>query len=119
MEQKFHNSSVPINDIHSCGSSQEPDFGTGDISISTRNHINGHAIDIGRIYFAEPTAEQRLNADTTSMFSKEGATASNVNRRLSRIQAEYVTMLINKALNEEFNGVIPSDAAIKEILGKK
>lgn len=119
MKKEFHGKAFGINPIGSCGWGIEPEFGTGDISLSTRHTVDGHAIDIGEIYFSQPTEEQRLNADTTPFFTKEGMKSTNVNRRLSKIQADYVTALICKALNEEFNGVIPSDDEIKQLLGHK
>jgi hypothetical protein len=116
MRKLLHGKAVPIEDISSCGSSQEGKFGTGDMSISTRNMYDKWSIDIGQIYFADPSEEQRLDAETTPTFSKEDMIATNVNRRLSRIQAEYINRLICKALNEELMGVIPSDEEIKQIL---
>jgi hypothetical protein len=116
MRKLLHGKAVPIEDISSCGSSQEGKFGTGDMSISTRNMYDKWYIDIGQIYFADPSEEQRLDAETTPTFSKEGMIAPNVNRRLSRIQAEYINRLICKALNAELKGIIPSDEEIKQIL---
>jgi hypothetical protein len=122
MKKEFHGKAIQIQPISSSGWHLEPEFGTGDISLNTRLVVdgqvdNGHSIDIGKIEFTQPTTEQRLNADTTPFFTKEGINACNVNRRLSKIQAEYITALICKALNEEFNGVIPSDDEIKQLVG--
>ncbi len=122
MKKEFHGKAIQIQPISSSGWNLEPEFGTGDISLDTRlivkeSNDNGHAIDIGKINFAQPTEEQRLNADTAPFFTKEGMKSTNVNRRLSKIQADYITALICKALNEEFNGVIPSDDEIKQLVG--
>jgi hypothetical protein len=91
-------------------------FGIGDMSISSRNMADKSAIDIGTIYFADPSEEQRLDAETTPTFSSDGFKSFGVTRRLSRIQAEYINSLICKALNAELKGTIPSDEEIKQIL---
>ncbi len=116
MRRLLHGKAVRIQDIGCCGAFTEGKFGTGDLSISSRNVYDQWAIDIGKIYFAEPSEEQRLDAETTPTFSKEGMTATDVGRRLSRIQAEYINSLICKALNAELKGIIPSDEEIKQIL---
>lgn len=116
MRKLLHGKAVCIQDIGCSGAFTEGKFGTGNLSLSSRNIYDNWAIDIGEIYFAEPSEDQRLAAETTPVLSKEGYAAGGVGRRLSRIQAEYINALICKALNEELRGVIPSDDEIKSIL---
>lgn len=110
MKINYHGESIRCSPIATGGSYQD-DFGVGDLSISSRNE-DGHAIDLGNVYFAEPTDEQRLDADTTPIFSARGIRATMVNRRLSRVQADYICTIIVQALNAHLNGEIPSDLEI-------
>lgn len=41
MKKEFHGKALQINPIHSCGWGIEPEFGTGDISLSTRHVTDG------------------------------------------------------------------------------
>jgi hypothetical protein len=112
MDVRYHGRALLCSSICTTGN-HTGIFGEGSISISSRNEENRHAIDIGKVYFAEPTEAQRLDAETTPFLSTNGDKASKVNRRLSRIQAHYITELIIQALNDELRGVIPSDSEIK------
>ncbi len=73
-------------------------------------------LDLGHIFYSNPTEEDLLEAATTPW--KEHAdsmAASNINRRLSLIQAQFLASEICKFLDDKFEGVIPSDEEIKAL----
>jgi hypothetical protein len=78
--------------------------------------VGGNALDIGEIYFGNPNAEQLLDADTSPFGSPGNVASVDIKRRLSFKQAQYLTALISKFLNETLAGEIPPDHEIDELM---
>lgn len=89
-------------------------LGIGSMDISLRRPGTPWPwLDLGEIYFASPTPAQydaAVRAKATP--GPDGCAFSNIHRRLSRKQAEYIVGLISRMLEEKFKGQIPADDEI-------
>lgn len=93
-------------------------FGNGNMDISMHRPGDGYKwLDVLAIHFTQPTADQFMDCMTAPGHTEETQEKSNMFRRLSFVQANYIKDIVIKALEEEFaGGVIPSDEEIKQIL---
>jgi hypothetical protein len=93
-------------------------FGNGHIDISMHRPGPGYKwLDVLDIHFTQPTADQFMGCMTAPGHTEDAQEKSNMFRRLSFAQANYIKDILIKALEEEFaGGVIPSDEEIKQLL---
>lgn len=102
----------------SSSGSRTNEFGVGEISLGM--YRPGHhwpQIDLGQIWFSNPTPEQFEAAKVKHrMPDIDGRNFVDINRRISRKQADYITHLIATALNEKLKGEMPTDDEIDEIM---
>ncbi|WP_396190413.1 hypothetical protein [Flavobacterium sp.] len=76
-------------------------------------------VDLANIYFSCPNEAQLKTAKEEhdrSVFTKEGQNYTNIRRRVSMKQAEYITHLISEMLTEKFKDGIPPDSEIEDII---
>ncbi len=104
----------------STGHSQNQ-YGNGKMDLSL--HRPGHQypwLDLGVIYFSNPTAEQYKAAEEMQRAFPYGELAGNksdMHRRLSFKQAEYINYLIREMLMDKLNrGGIPADDEVDVIM---
>lgn len=90
---------------------RQNEFGVGQMSLELyRPGLDWPWIDLGHIYFSSPTPEQLLDAQTSGAFSEGHKAYVNIQRRLSKKQAELVVKKIAAMINLEFpNGIPPDD----------
>lgn len=89
-------------------------FGVGSMDISIHREGKWPWLDVGHVYFSDPTKEQILDADT-SPFGSEGERAkSDIRRRLSFKQAQLVREVMSRALSLTFECEIPADDEIEQ-----
>lgn len=97
----------------------ENSYGVGSFSLDARR-TDGRYVDIGELWFANPTPEQLRAAEAAArQYSSSspvradhaaGKAYSDIQRRLSLKQANYLMHIITRALNEALpDGVIPHD----------
>ena len=110
---------IHFSSVGSTGSSQNG-FGVGDIDISI--HRPGEKfpwIDLGRINYSSPTQTQYEDAETSPDMSEGRKAYVDINRRISKKQANYITFLICEMLKSELNGEIPADYEIDDLLKQR
>lgn len=102
----------------SSSGSHTNEFGVGEMSLGIyRPGLHWPQVDLGEIWYSEPTPEQYDKAATCySRHDKDGRNYVDINRRLSRKQAEYITYLITDMLTEKLKGEVPTDDEIDEIM---
>lgn len=93
-------------------------FGNGDVSISMHRPGDGYEwLDLLRINFTQPRDDQFLDCITAPSHTEAAKEKSNMSRRLSFVQANYIKNILIKAMKEAFPvGVIPSDEEINKII---
>ena len=96
-------------------------YGNGKMDLSLhRPHSPYPWLDLGLIYYSAPTAEQLKAIEKVceeDPYGPEAHNRSDVHRRLSFKQAEYVNYLILEMLTEKFGkDGIPCDDEIDEIM---
>lgn len=96
-------------------------YGNGKMDLSLhRPHSPYPWLDLGAIYYSAPTAEQLKAIEKVceeDPYGSEAHNRSDVNRRLSFKQAEYINYLIREMLTEKFGkDGIPCDDEIVEIM---
>lgn len=97
----------------SCCGSHENSFGIGDFSLALHRPQEKYAwVDLGHIYYSNPTPLQLEDAATSPKYSRGWNAVSDIHRRLSRKQAALVVDKINKMLVAEFADGIPPDDEI-------
>lgn len=90
-------------------------FGNGTMDISLhRPHSPYPWLDLGNIYYSSPTEEQLKAAEKVHKeepYGTEARNHSDIRRRLSFKQAQYVNYLIREMLTEKFSkdGIPPDD----------
>lgn len=100
--------------------STENEYGVGDMDISLHRPGNKYPwIDLGRINFSNPTQKQYLDAEISDYGTDGRKAFLNINRRVSKIQAEYIALLIREMLMKEFNGAIPPDDEIQDLMKQR
>ena len=104
---------IQFTSIVNTGSSQN-EYGVGDMDISLHRAGQKYPwVDLMRINFSNPTYEKYLDAETSPPNSKGRDAFSDINRRLSVKQANFIASKIMKMLNKEFpDGIIPPDDEI-------
>ena len=107
----------------STGHSQNQ-YGNGKMDISLqRPHSPYPWLDLGVIYYSSPTQDQLKAAEKVHKEEPHGPEACNysdIHRRLSFKQAQYINYLIREMLMEKFNkDGIPSDDEIVVILNSE
>lgn len=102
----------------SSSGSHTNEFGVGEMSLGFFcPGTHWPQIDLGEIYFSEPTQEQYDKAaDLRNKFGEEGRHFPNIMRRISRKQADYVSHLICDMLADKFKSGMPADDEIDEIM---
>lgn len=104
----------------SCTGSSEDQYGVGDMDLSLYRPGQKYPwVDLGRINYSHPTASQYLDAETSPSMTEGWRAHSNIHRRVSKKQAEYINMLIREMLMKEFAGVIPPDDEIVELMKQR
>lgn len=110
----------------SCTGSSEDQYGVGDMDLSLYRPGQKYPwIDLGRINYSHPTQSQYLAAENSEQQSTGWSghdcrmAYSNIHRRVSKKQAEYINMLIREMLMKEFAGVIPPDDEIVELMKQR
>lgn len=93
-------------------------FGVGEMSLGMYRPGNyWPQVDLGQIYFSAPTPDQYEEATKLKgSITKEACNFSDIHRRISRKQAEYVTYLIVSMLSEKLKGEMPTDDEIDIIM---
>lgn len=104
----------------STGHSQNQ-YGNGRIDLSLhRPHSPYPWLDLGLIYYSSPNEEQMKAAEKVHKeepYGPEARNQSDIHRRLSFKQAEYINYLIREMLTEKFSKEgIPCDDEIDEIM---
>lgn len=106
---------IPFTAVSYPGST-ESEFGIGSMSVSLCRPGPYPWVDLLRVSYADPSPDKMAAMESAAPFTTEWHVRSDVNRRLSKKQAEYISRLIGKMLIEEFwkDGelCIPSDAEI-------
>ncbi len=98
----------------SCCGSHENSFGVGELSLTLRRPQEKYVwVDIGHIYYSNPTPSQMEDAETSPKYSSGWNAVADIHRRLSRKQAEHVVNKINRMLATEFSEGIPADDEIQ------
>lgn len=98
---------IDFQSICSTGSSENW-FGVGKTDISLHRPGSKYPwVDLLDIGYSNPTDNQLLYAQTSPALSV--IDGSDIFRRVSRKQADAIKQVIMKALDKEFNGVIPAD----------
>lgn len=89
----------------------EDGYGVGEISLQLRRmNEDWPWIDLGQIYFSNPTAEQYMDAETSPVGTEGRIAYANIRRRLSKKQAELIVKKISQMITLEFpNGIPPDD----------
>lgn len=110
-------SAIEFEHVTSSGYSQNA-FGNGNMDISMHRPGPGYKwLDVLDIHFTQPTTDQFMDCMTAPSHTEDAQEKSNMFRRLSFVQANYIKDILIKALEEEFaGGVIPSDEEIKCII---
>ena len=117
MTNKLHKQGGPVifSKVFSSGSHTN-EFGVGSLDVSiARGDSIYKFVDLGNINFAQPTLEQLRVVRDASPFSDGDKSRVAILRRLSLLQAEFVSDIIIKALQKELIGVIPSDEEIMKM----
>lgn len=101
--------------------SHENIYGVGELSLALHRPDAVYKwVDLGCIYYSAPTPEQYLDAETSPQFSEGYKAHSDIHRRLSKKQAEFMVMKINEMIARQFSdAVIPSDDEIDLILKER
>lgn len=102
---------IYIKSIGSTGHHQNA-TGVGSMDFSATRDGQYPWLDMGEVYFSNPTEEQMLDADTAPIDTEAGRDRSNIRRRMSFQQARLVNEVIARALKLTFNGEIPADDEI-------
>ncbi len=98
----------------------ENSYGVGKMDISLHRPGQEYTwIDLADIYYSHPTHEQYLDAETSPSMSEGRRAHSDIHRRISKKQAQYINLLIQDMLMKEFAGVIPPDDEIKDLLKQR
>ena len=94
-----------------CTGSHEDIFGVGDMSLALHRPDHQYTwIDLGNIFYSNPTPEQYLDTKTAPPYTPGAKAHSNHHRRLSKKQAELLVKMINQMIVREFpNGIPPDD----------
>lgn len=99
------------------------EYGVGSISLSAqRPGQEWPWLDLGHIFFSDPTPDQYKAATEVrekNPYGPDAVSYSDIHRRVSRTQASYIEMLISDMLNEKLNGVIPTDDEINAIMKER
>ncbi len=93
-------------------------YGNGEMDISMHRPGPGYKwLDVLDIHFTQPTADQFMDCMTAPSHTEDAQEKSNMFRRLSFVQANYIKDILIKTLKETFaGGVIPSDEEINKII---
>ncbi len=95
-------------------------YGVGSLSLQLYRPGNKYPwIDLGCINFSAPRPEQfeaAKKANAENPYNEDGQALSNIYRRLSKKQADYIQHLICEALTEKLKGEIPPDDEIDVIM---
>lgn len=106
---------IPFTSVSYPGSS-ENEFGIGSMSVSLSRPGTYPWVDLLRVSYADPSPDKMADMESVAPFAPGWHARSDVNRRLSKKQAEYIGRLIGKMLIEEFSKdgelCIPSDSEI-------
>lgn len=97
--------------------SHENSYGNGELSLEIFRPNGGVRYTcIAKLPYSSPTADQLLNMQTSPNYSEGSKELGNMERSLSRKQAEYIMMLTTEALREKLNCYIPPDDEIDELM---
>lgn len=102
----------------SSSGSHTNEYGVGEIFLGMyRPGYHWPQIDLGQIYFSDPTPEQFEAAKTKHrMPDIDGKNFVDINRRISRKQADYISYLITSMLAEKLKAEMPTDDEIDVIM---
>lgn len=116
-DKTFPGASFRFASVSSSGS-RTNEFGVGSMSLGMyRPGNHWPQVDLGEIWFSSPTPDQYKEAENLrGVFTKEGLNFSDIHRRISRKQAEYIVYLITSMLSEKLKGEMPTDDEIDEIM---
>jgi hypothetical protein len=103
---------IRLRSVGGTGYSQNA-FGVGSMGISAQREGEWPWLDIGNVYFSDPTQEQMLDAATTPFGSVGERARSDIHRRLSFKQAQLVHEVMSRALTLAFECEIPADDEIE------
>lgn len=96
--------------------SYENEYGIGDVSLYLyRPGDHWPWVDLGCIFFANSNVRQYEDMQTAPNGPAKAA-YTNYHRRLSKKQAEYIQTKISAFLMAEFQGVIPADDEIDDLM---
>ena len=106
---------IPFTSVSYPGSC-ENEFGVGSMLVSLSRPGAYPWVDLLQVSYADPSPDEMAAMESAAPFTPEWYARSDVNRRLSKKQAEYISRLIDKMLIEEFSKdgelCIPSDSEI-------
>ncbi len=98
----------------SCCGSHENGYGVGDFSLTLHRPGQKYVwVDLGHIYYSNPTPSQLEDAQTSPSFTAGAHAHADIHRRLSRKQAQLIVNRINRMINAEFFEGIPADDEIQ------
>ncbi len=98
----------------SCCGSHENGYGVGDFSLTLHRPGQKYVwVDLGHIYYSNPTPSQLEDAQTSPSFTAGAHAHADIHRRLSRKQAQLIVSRINRMINAEFFEGIPADDEIQ------
>lgn len=104
---------ITVNYASSTGSTIDSN-GLGDVDISINRPGQYPWLDVGKINFSAPTQSQLDKIEEMKDSFEKQRIKSNIARRMSRDQAELVTIVILKTLSEKFSQGIPPDDEIEQ-----
>lgn len=117
-ETKLPGAMIFFKSVNSTGS-KEDEFGVGDMDISLHRPGEKYPwLDLGQINYSNPSLSQYRTAVNT-VSSKGSKPLSDINRRLSKKQAQWLFLLIQEMLTKEFAGVIPADDEIDDLVKER
>lgn len=98
--------------VPSITGSSETCYGVGSISIGARRP-NGHQMDLCSINYASPTPSAYEDAQTSPRWSDGEKAFGDINRRLSKKQAMWIAVHLERRLAELMKDGIPADDEIE------
>jgi hypothetical protein len=112
-EPHLPGASIHFTNAGCCGS-HENGYGVGEFSLAMHRPGQKYVwVDLGHIYYSNPTPSQLEDARTSPSFTAGSNSVSNIHRRLSRKQAQLLASRISQMINTEFSKGIPSDDEIQ------
>lgn len=114
-KQVEKNNSIHFNGAVTCGFTRDI-FGNGQMDISLHSPKSKYPWkDLCEINFNDPEASRRFDLGPDSPDEEMRGAYHTQQRRVSKIQAQYIALLIKNLLDSEFGGRIPSDEEIIEM----